>query len=138
MRQRQRWAGVACVKGALRKYVFTPLEFKQVNSAFIVPQCIILSQVCAAWAVEDTLFSTLWDLYLAAVKGLGKSGKRLKGLNASRRFAGSFCEWPIPPHETPDEDTLEMWKSMQQVAPECQVRSCKSVRGVFIHTDLGG
>ena len=121
MRQRQRWEGIACVKGALRKYVFTPLEFKQVISSFIVPQCISLAQVCAAWAVEDALFNTLWDLYLAAVNGLGKSGKRLKGLHASRRFAGSFCEWTVPPHEAHDEDTLKIWQSMQQVATECQV-----------------
>ena len=137
MRQRERWEGVACVKGALRKYVFTPLEFKQVNSSFIVPQCISFSQVCAAWAVEDTLFNTLWDLYLAAVNGLGKSGKRLKGLNPSRRFDGSFSEWTVPPQEAVDEESMDMWKCMQQVAPECQV-SCWKSWWVFIHTIVDG
>ena len=84
-----------------------------------------LPQVCAAWAVADPLFKIIWNLYLAAVNGLGKSGKRLKGLNPARRFAGSFSEWTIPPEEVVDEDTLAMWKSMQQVATQCQVRCRK-------------
>ncbi len=76
--------------------------------------------MCAAWGVVDPSFDELWDRYNAAVKGLGKSGKRLKVVR--RRYDGPLCDWEIPGDPGIDEDTMSTWKVMKHVNAKCQAR----------------
>jgi hypothetical protein len=105
MRVRPRWEGIVQPKGALRTYIFSEVE---------------LVHACDAWAVEDATFRSLWERYIAAKNGLGRTGKRLR--HAPPKLKSSLLEWTIPVSAADDNATLmSAWREMQTVGTRCLV-----------------